>query len=279
MANLRLITQNAADAAALSAVPAAAATLPVTNLQDQTRERVWRSTSNADQTIKGDFPGLTYISAMALMRHNLTPNATLRLKLFDGFGQTGTVLYDSGDVTIGQDKGYGNNVYGIDPYGGSNLFTGWAFAFTTLWFATQYAQSFSLVMSDAANPDGYLQASRLVLGTYFEPAWNMSYGIKLSWVEDSKQSRTDGGSLRTDGTDPYRRWSYSLAALSDAERSQLLEVIRKNGLRKDMFLSCFPEAGGTKERDYAGLAKAVQIPELNHSAPLNFETELVMEEA
>lgn len=278
-ANVRIITPNDADAATLTASPAAVATLPVTNLQDPTRARLWRSISAVPQTIFGDWADAYSVSGFALVRHNLTPNATLRLKIYDGPGQTGMMLYDSGNTAIGTAIGWGELVWGRDAWGGSNIFSGWAYAFTTLWFSADYARSFSLTITDTANPDGYLQASRLFLGQYFEPLMNFDYGVSLGWEESSKQQRTDGGTLRTDAFDPYRRITFSLSNLGDGERAQLMEIARKVGMRDDLFLSCFPGQGGAKERDYAGQMKAVQVARLSHPRLDRFKTELIFEES
>lgn len=278
-ANVRIITPNDADAATLSASPAAASTLPVTNLQDQTRARLWRSTSAAAQAIYGTWAAAYSLSGFALVRHNLTPNAALRLRIYDGPNQTGTLLYDSGSVAIGTMIGWGELVWGRDPWGGANIFSGWAYAFTTLWFAANYARSFQLDLTDTANPDGYLQAARLFLGQYFEPLKTFNYGISLSWEEASKQQRTDGGTLRTDGFDPFRRWAFSLANMSAGERAQIMEIARKIGVRDDSFLSCWPDVGGAMERDYAGHVKLVQAPKLVHPRFARFDTDLVFEEA
>lgn len=277
--NVRLITPNDSDAATLTATPAAVTTLPVSNLQDATRTKLWRSTSAAAQAIKGGWDDSYQVAAFSLVRHNLSPSAKLQFRLWEDAAQSGTLLYDSGEVSIGTVIGWGDLVWGIDPWGGSNIFSGWAYAFTTLWFDEVTARSFQLDLTDTANPDGYLQASRLVVGPYFEPLINADYGLSMSWEESSTQQRTDGGTLRTDAFDPYRRWSFGLSHLDPDERATLTEIVRKVGLRQDFFLSCFPEAGGELERDYAGMAKIVQIPKFGHNRFENFESELIFEES
>jgi hypothetical protein len=260
MANFRIITSNYSDNAVLGVSPAAVGTLPVTNLQDQTRARLWRSANISDQTITGDFNSICNVSAFALIRPNLTDAATLRLRIWDAPGQTGSLLYDSTTVTFSA--------------------IGWASAFATLFFnAVIGAKSFSIVISDPSNPSGYMQASRLFLGLHFEPITNISYGLRLAWEEASKQLRTDGGTLRTDSFQAYRRWSFRLGFLNETERTQLLEAMRVIGLRRDTFISCFPGVGGDKERDYAGQVKIVQIPDFTNDRFANYSTELVFEES
>lgn len=283
--HIRIITPNAADIATLSVSPAAAATLPVTNLQDQTRTRVWRSTSIAQQVISFNWSSGVSLSAFSLVRHNLSPSATIRLRIWNSENQTGTVLYDSGTVALGTSLPWGIFVWGVDPWGGGNIFSGWAYSFTTLWFATVIAaRSGSLVIDDAGNAEGYIQASRLFLGPYFSPSINAGDGgLKIGWAESSNQQRTDGGSLRTDGILPNRRISFRLAHLPEVERIQLFEIARVVGLRRDFFLSIFPEDGTATERDFAGQMKFVDpLPEFTYARTSGtpvYLSDLVAEEA
>lgn len=259
--NIRLLTPNLSDDCTLTVSPAAVATLPVTYLQDQTRARMWRSTSTADQTIYGDWATPQTISGMVLSRTNLTTSATLRLRLYSGAAQTGSLLYDSTAITKAGDLSWGYRDF-------------------PMWFtATASVRSFSLVVSDSSNASGYVQASRLVIGAYFEPTYNISFGISLEWAESSKQERTDGGTLRTDGKLPYRIWRFKFGWLNESERASLLEVVRNIGLREDFYVSVFYTDGGVKERDYAGVVKITSMPKIIHDRVGNFATDLVLEEA
>ena len=269
MANVRLVTPNAADDASITVSPAAVSTLPVTNLQDSTRSKVWRSTSLAQQTINGDFAAITAASAIGLFHHNLSATATIRCLLYSGAGQTGSTLYDSTATAVG---------------------TASAGRHSMFWPGSSGAGSSSfriLVRDDLSSPsdneDGYIEASRLVIGDYFEPGVNMSKGMQLSWQESTRQYRTDGGTLRSDNFDPYRRWSFRLALLTEAEREELLEIIRVIGMRQDFVISGYPTTGGATERDFSGLVKITQMPPFIYSpadyALAKFEADLVMEES
>jgi hypothetical protein len=279
VANIRLIAPNAFDAATLTDSPAMVATLPVGNLQDAARARVARSVGlPATQYVRGDWPASAACSGFALWRHNLTGAATLRLKLWAGLGQSGTLLYDSGLVAIGSIVPYGELVYGVDTYGGG-VFKDWPLGCVLLWFNAVSALSFELAISDPANTAGYLQACRIFLGQYFSPAKNFNYGAKLRWEDDSTQERTDGNSLRTDSRDPYRIVSFDMAELCEAERASLSEILRMSGKSRDLFVAAFPEVGGTKDRDYSFAAKIIQMPDLTGDRPLNYQSELVLAEA
>lgn len=255
MSNLRLIMVNDADDATLSASPAAVTTLPAANLQNPSRAYIWRSTSTAAQTLLGDFDSLVSVSGVALVRHNLSASATWRFRLYASTGQTGSLLYDSGTVSL----------LTINA---------------SLWFTlVQGCRSFSLVLTDAAAVD-YMQASRIFIGRSFEPLHNMAYGLSLSSQTDSVQRRTEAGSQRTEYHGSYKRWSFRLEILNETERPQLFDALRVDGLREDMFLSCFPGSGGALEGQYSGQVKLTRMPEINHDRPQNYSTDvLVFEEA
>lgn len=277
MPNLRIIAINEADSATLTASPALVATLPVTNLQDAARAKVARSSSLATQMIYGNFAGLKNISAMALVRHNFTAAATLRLKLYSELNQAGTLVYDSGVLTFGTANGWGEFVWGVDPWG-AELFTDWPVKWKDLFFDAVQAQSFSLQWDDPANTDTFMQASRLFLGAAFEPTTNMRWGFKWGWQERTQQERTEGGSLRSDAGEPYRTVRLNLDFLPDGERAQMGDILRNIGKRKDFFFSGFPLAGGAKERDFAGAFKIVQMPDIEGAFAGNSRTELTIEE-
>jgi len=276
-ANVRIITPNESDDAVLSTAPALVATLPVTNLQDQTR-KVARTTSLATQHIYGNFNAVKQISSFALVRHNLTAAATLRLKIYDAINQTGTLVYDSGSLALGNPKAWGDLVWGVDSWG-ADSFSGWPSAFVVLYFGAVTSWSFDLQLDDPANINGYMEAARLFLGPYLEPVKNFDYGIDMSWQENSVQERTDGGTLRTDARLPYRRWTFTLPMLTQGERAQFSNIFRKAGLRNDMFLSCYPGQGGQKEIDHAGAVKLKQMPPNPTDFLNNWKTDLIFEEA
>lgn len=274
--SIRIVTANLSDQAALSSAHFVS-TLPVGNLQVEGRAKVARTTNaTGTKTINGDLASPALVGACVLYGHNLTSQATWRLRLWDGAGQTGTVVYDSTTVPATSAIGWGQFGWGAVPWGAS-VFTGWGSAFSVLWFATVGALSFRLDITDASNPAGYLQAKRLLLGPYFEPAVNVDLGMQLYWEEASVQRRTQASSLRTDPGPRYRVLNAYLGQLSDSERAVALETLRQIGMRTETFISIYPGAGGSLERDHSLLGKFTRMPAFangtpsSHQAPITFE--------
>lgn len=275
--NVRMIIRNDADAAVLTASPAMEATLPVTHLQDPSRARVAQTTGLATQEIKGAWSAPKGVSGCVLARHNLTSSGTWRLQVYSDAAWT-TQVYDSGAVVSWPAKSLGDIEWGIDPLG-ATVFTGWGQAFSSLWFPPVTGQSFKITLADPTNPDGYLRAARLFMGSYTQPLFNFSYGVSLGWKEDTQQTRTDGGTLRSDAREPYRILRFSCKWLSETDRPKFLDIGRTVGMRKDIFVSCFPGAAGMKERDYAMPAKLVRPVEHDHNFVGNYIEEFELEEA
>lgn len=277
MSNLRIITPNDGDAATLSASPALVATLPQANLQDVSRAKVARTTSTALQYYSGTWTTPRIISAAAIVRHNLTSAATWRLLLYSDAALT-AVVYDSGNVVACPPKALGDIEWGVDALGAS-LFSDWALAFSSMFFSPTTAQGFIIAVTDAANPAGYFEISRLFMGRYLSADYNFDWGFGLQWIEDTTQQRTDGGTLRSDASEPRRRMSFRLSALSASDRPKALEWARKSGLRLDSFISLFPADATALGRDCAMAGKLTSMPNITGDFVGNFSGDFMMEES
>lgn len=251
---MKLIVDNKVDTATLTASPAVVSTLPVTYLQTHARSKVMRTTSLADQDIKLTWSSSNVFTAFAALRHNLTGAATWRIRIYSDAAWT-TQVYDSGAILVSPAKALGELLWGIDPLGAS-VFTGWSYAFGTMWLPSPVAgQSVKITLSDATNPAGYMELCRLFAGVHIESNVNASVGMSLKWSESTKQTRTDGGTLYSESFEPYRDLDFSIDALTPDLRAIFVEASRKVGMRKDIFISVFPGSGGALERDYTMNAK------------------------
>lgn len=248
--NLRLIAINEFDSATVAVSPAAASGLPITNLQDSKRARVWRSTSTADQVITGNFSGAVPVDGLVLWRHNLSGAGTWQVELFSSDNQVNEI-YDSGELAVYDILPLGELDFGADPLGLS-VFSEWGWAYSVLWLPElKMPRSYRITLSDADNADGYLQASRLVIGRGMQPEYNASWGGSLAWVDESKHQRMAGGSLHVEQVEVYRELEISLDWLTDVDRRRLTEAQRRSGKRGEVFISLYPGAGGAKERDHS----------------------------
>lgn len=235
-------------------------TLPAANVQLEGRAQVARSasTSFGNTGWVVNFAAARAVNACVLYRHNLSATASVRVVLFDAANLSGNLLYDSGNEDA-------STLWATYSWVTDTL----APRFSTLWLPATYAARSALVLvRDSTNPDGYVQVKRLLMGAAITPTRQLTTGMGLEWVDQSQQQRTLAGSLRTDPQARYRRLTGELDALPESERAALLEAAGYAGLSREVFVSVYPGAGGTQERDHALLAKFTKLPALQQAKSL-----------
>ena len=246
---MRILAVNSADSAAIVATPVMVASLPVTNLQNQYRERVARATRCDAQLIELTWGQPTAFSMACLYRNNLSNTAQWRVQIYTDTSMS-TLLYDSGLVLAANPKPLGDLVWGLDPLG-ATLYTDWPYNVSTLWYSLVIGQYMRVTINDPASADGYIQASRLFVGSYFEPQFvGPEPGATMSLKESTITVRTEGGTRRAEPGSSYRVASVRLGLMEATDRARLFDILQRVGLRKDTFMSIFPAQGNALERDH-----------------------------
>lgn len=177
------------------------ATLPLSNLQTRTIKQYARTTDDANASTKftATLDKARSMSVVGLIDHNLSVDATYRIRLYDDAGLT-MLAYDSG-VTVVFPTFYDEDT---DPGGwdGGNL---WDLGLTEeerevytaslvhLLTVETSAQYLLFELFDTSNPDGYVQAGRLFMGSGWTPAVNMQYGASLSYESRDEIDEADSG--------------------------------------------------------------------------------------
>lgn len=274
---IRFLSDSAHNTAALTVTSEA---MPIENTQGSRRAFVWRSTDTAEQTISGTPAAAATATGLVLARHNLSGAASIQLILKLG----ATTVYDTGTVGTGE-IGAGDIIpagtwrAGIDKYGATynNLLEP---QHLDLWFSAVTFDSYQIIVTDTGNADGFLQIGQIMLGEAFEPSVNMSYGLNLEWIEQTEHHRTDGGSLRSEGTHAaHRRLRIGLDWLNDADRSKLVTELFSAGKRADVYITAYPGDGGLLEIEHAFVARRMSDLGFTHPFFNNWKTQLIFEEA
>lgn len=269
-ANLRLIWDNAADRATVTA-SSEAGSLVAANLQLDEKTKVWRATT--------DTATLTFISttpepvdSLGLAWTNLSPMATVR---WQGWAQaTDLAASTLFDTTVTPDAADA----ALSPAG---AITNGAIRASmpqsvAIWLAAVYVvRKWVVTITDPGNPAGYVEASRAIVGTRWSPASNFSYGLEVEIVDETQPQRTESGDDREELLPRYRSVQISLDWLeSAADRDALLQLATR-GQGKGVFVSLYPTDADTSRvqqgQFYAGLAKTLGLryPNLNRwQAPL-----------
>ena len=270
MANLRLILNNAHDTAQLAATSNA---LPIAYTQRSERARPWRSAGTATQVVEATLATPTLLEGLVLYRHNLSAGSRVRLELLN---DTGTV-YDSGDASVSGVIPLGEFRFGIDPWGATST-DDLPIRQATFWFPATLATGYRLTITDADNPDGYIEIGRIVAGPVIVPTYNASYGLALTWEDFGEHKRTEGLSLRTIGDGEARRLPIDLDHLDASDRAKFTSAFLRGGKRNDVYVSIFPEAGGIDEAEYAFLARRENNYKHTHNRARNWQSQIILVE-
>jgi hypothetical protein len=233
MSNLRVIYNNAADRATLSS-SATASGLSVSNLLTDVKSKVCRSTGKT-LTITATWASAELIDGIVLAFTNGTPTATMEVVLYTNSADTAPV-YDSGAVTCcPQQAGAWATGTGVNSfaYGGG--------VYARVWLPSKIsAQKAVITITDNDNTSSYFEASRLIIGSSWNPSVVDVQGTTLQVVDTSTHTRTDAGDLYTYVGTKHRKQAINLPSIETASRKQLWDIMFGNGLSKPIFLSLYP---------------------------------------
>jgi hypothetical protein len=126
--------------------------------------------------------------------------------------------------------------------------------------APKVCGSWQVDITDGDNPDGYLEARRLVIGRAFRPKYNASYGLPWRWVSMTAHQRNAAGSLDSEIGPRYRTMSFGLNYLSEAERATLSRRITEPA--DEVLVAVFPGSATSSQQfaDYSFLGKVDELP-------------------
>jgi hypothetical protein len=233
MQTIGISYSNLSDAATLSG-GSWVSTLPLTNLQQVLMAQVARSTNAlaASTQFRIDLLATNVnIRLIALVRHNLSINATYRITA--GTTAGGNDVYDSGtlqvwppvflpgDLEFEYDNWWNGQV--IDP----NQVAGYP---AGLWHdagANYQARYWSVYLTDTANTAGYVQASRLWMGQLWKPPHSFEYGSTIIWEARDIEEMSLGGVLYYDPRPSARVFNFSFGALVDQEAYGIVLEIQR----------------------------------------------------
>ena len=249
-------------------------------------------TTQTEITVEEDVNGhdLTTTMGTLLPIYTTIPvvTNTITTPNFDGTILPDFLAWDSGilnvtEESIGSDIWeWGSFLWGTEAWGSSRSIVEFAPAANIVeWISTVQIgiRGFKIDIYKAGGVVSYFEVGRLFVGNYIQPTYNIGYGHSLTWEETTKQYRTDAGSLRSDISLPFRKFEFSLGTITEADRISLQQELRSAGLRKDIFVSLFPEdASNDKKIDYSGIVKMTRVPKFTEFAQDYYKAKYTMEE-
>lgn len=174
------------------------ASFGVGNLLDLDRNTSWVSTGDSDESLTINFGSSKQVTAFVLADHNLTAGATVTL-----MGNT-------------------SSSWGSPPY--TQTLT---VADPLVVYLNKTYQYFRLRLQDSSNPDGYLKAAELYLGTYTELAADHA---RIKWGSTVTRSRRLIENQSETGRRTQRIWSvqrvfdFDFDALDSTDEATLLSI-------------------------------------------------------
>jgi hypothetical protein len=187
---------------------------PLTNIKTRYLYQRARSTSAlaTSSTMVIDTGENQNIGVVALIRTNLTTNATVRIYGYTDVGLT-ALAYDSTALAV---------------YDGDE----WAHHFTPT--AARY---FKIVISNPGNPDGYIELGRVFIGWKFEPEvctdWGMSIGVESKTAVLEALAGPEYFDSRPNRRIVTGQWSW----LTQAEAHGVyLSILREQDVEKEVYL-------------------------------------------
>ncbi|TNC78542.1 hypothetical protein FHI69_04460 [Janthinobacterium lividum] len=238
MKNLRIIYDNAADRAVLSA-SSQAGTLGPANLQREGKSVVLRSIG-AGLSITATWPAPEIVGGVALPFCNLTPGATIRVRGYIEVGHP-VPAFDTGVVPACEYARLGMWDWGALPLG-LNAYSYGGGTYARCWFQMRSIRKLVIDLEDPDNPAGYIEAARLVAGAYWSPEQNASYGAGIAPVDSSSQYRNGAGEQKVERGVMYRKLSLALDHMTPLDRAELWRIVRGNGLSRPLFISLYPDS-------------------------------------
>jgi hypothetical protein len=256
---LTIIWDNRKFDAAVLTPSSAALGFPASAVQDQLRQRTWRTLTLTNEKLVVDFGESLNCACVALVNHNLGLSGQVRVQAADVADFSTllkNVLYDvwpaggyggpagaPGNLT--PPVGFGECGYGEGAYGGAVDQTYYPpNPVSSIYFdAPVQARYWALLPLDPANPNGFFQIGRIFLSLYDTYARRPGYGWGFSYQDDSTIVRSTGGQPWTDRRQPYRVLRLPWKAFANADKYwQLAFFLNQVGLSRDFIIDAFPGA-------------------------------------
>lgn len=246
MPNLRILHDNAADRATITA-SSTAGSLVAANLQNDTIGLVHRSVGRS-VTYTLNWTVDEAVAVVCIPACNLTAGATMRVRCYDALDNlahdTGEVYAAAGAVLGDWDWSGPLAVNAFYPVPDNvNEFFDKGFGKGIVWFPLTLARKVVIDVIDLANPSSFIDASRLVVGQYLEPHYNAGAGASVSFIDDSQTSIAASGDLRTDRGARRAQLQFDLGWITEADRNRVARILRDAGRHGWMLMSLYPEHG------------------------------------
>ena len=243
-------------------------TLGIENTKYSSKSQVARSTVNNTIIITGTLNVVSVSSGFVIGNHNFKTGTKYRLQVYSQ--GLGNLEYDTQVNGVDLEVSAEESADSPDTIQ-YNL---------AIWYPEVAGTSgFKLTIIDDSAINDYFQIGRLFMGKVIGTEIGASYGHNIYWRENTKQYRTEAGTLRSDIVSPSKTIDFSLNTVYENERSEIQRAFSTVGKQKDFFISLFPlDCSDIQIADYSGIVKMTKTPKYTEFAPSFYAAKYTVEE-
>ena len=244
MANLRILYNNVADSATISASSTASSTtlngFAASNMQNAQKTSVHRSTGST-VTYTLIWSTAQDINSIALPATNLKGVDTITVRLFSNSPDTADIASISSYACLGRDtllqSGATTTDYTQFSFGGATK--------TSIWFNTTYSvRKVTIALTSTAASQ--IDCARIVCGKYWEPTRQADKGIELGFTDQSEVITTRSGNTYVDRKPITENMSFDLQYLGETDRAEFMKIMRSWGSTGLVYVCVFPDNSNTE---------------------------------
>jgi len=233
MARIIIADPEGSDAATFHGLPSASPSLALANLREMDPAQRYRTQTLSGVYLELDFAAPFAWDTVALVAHNATAAATWRLRAgaTQANVQGAAASYDSGTISLWTAAGRPAGYAGV--------------ALSSLhWLSSpQTYRWLRIDVSDAANPDGYLEFGRLIVDAAWQPARNLQRPWSAGFIDPSTRTVSLAGGLLPYPIGKRRVFEIPFRHLSEADAyGALYELYRRRGNTRDVLVVRDPAA-------------------------------------
>jgi hypothetical protein len=248
MPNLRIVSDNALERAATLTASTTAGALAASNLVNWKKSSFHRATANS-VTYTATWAAAETISCVALPFCNLSPTATIRVRLYASDGTT--LLYDSGTKLACPAPALRPRGFTAAQAASAYAYGGGAYA--RLWFAPVSAFKIVVDLVDTNNLQGYIEAACMVVGAYWSPVYNTGAAPVVP-LDSSENIGTGGGDTCGEAGFISKEIPVDMSYFGAGDRATLMNMARNSSVYP-VLVSVYPEDPDlARERDYMAYA-------------------------
>jgi hypothetical protein len=218
----------------------------------------WRSATYPigevpDQIFEFAYTRKNFSSFICIYNYNLTKRATITKQLANdpNFNE---ILFEQTWKAHAPVYGLGEGLLGLQGLGGYST-ENIVMPFSIYWHDNVLALYERIILSDANNENGFIEAGRIASGSYWSPLINIdpeSYSLK--WETTSEQTRIKHSAvLRTQKNKQYREITVNFKWLTSIEENKLHEMIRQVDNGGNVLVTVFPLDKTTNAIYHSGL--------------------------